>query len=180
LLQEKQASLRNLDLLLEKQSAIEIELSSSQKQKQEYQAQVDEFWKALERQPSSTLRPITSFDYEQGRLGLDTTKIRAIVTPSISSNELPEPEVVNVFDGHKQWESQSIFQNNPDLSVLKHIDKHHVVTEAEATNILGSPRSVRKFVGRLEEYSEYLTFSIKIEQSDSGSRYIKEVSSPQD
>lgn len=65
------------------------------------------------------------------------------------------------------------FENNPHLDVLEHIEKYGVATESEVSNILGNYRAVRQFTNNLREYSQYLPFSIKVEASASGNRYIK-------
>lgn len=70
------------------------------------------------------------------------------------------------------WQTQ--FADNPHLTVLEHIEKHGVITEAEASSKLGNPRSVRQFANKLEEYTELLPFSIRVESSPTGNRYLKE------
>jgi chromosome segregation ATPase len=66
------------------------------------------------------------------------------------------------------------FEDNPHLMVLLHIEKHGAITEAEASSLLGNPRSVRQFANRLSEYSQHLPFAIRVELSASGSRYLKQ------
>jgi chromosome segregation ATPase len=68
------------------------------------------------------------------------------------------------------------FIDNPHLSVLQHIEKHGMITEAEASSKLGNARSVRQFANKLEEYTHDLPFSIRVESSPKGNRYIKETS----
>ena len=70
------------------------------------------------------------------------------------------------------WDDK--FINNPHLTVLKHIEKHGTITEAEASSKLGNPRSVRQFANKLEEYAQDLPFSIRVESSPKGNRYLKE------
>jgi chromosome segregation ATPase len=66
------------------------------------------------------------------------------------------------------------FIDNPHLTVLKHIEKHGTITESEASKKLGNARSVRQFANKLEEYAEDLPFSIRVESSPKGNRYLKE------
>jgi hypothetical protein len=66
------------------------------------------------------------------------------------------------------------FIDNPHLPVLQHIEKHGTITEAEASSKLGNTRSVRQFANKLEEYTPDLPFSIRVESSPKGNRYIKE------
>ncbi len=66
------------------------------------------------------------------------------------------------------------FIDNPHLSVLQHIEKHGTITEAEASSKLGNARSVRQFANKLAEYTQDLPFSIRVESSPKGNRYLKE------
>jgi chromosome segregation ATPase len=66
------------------------------------------------------------------------------------------------------------FIDNPHLAILQHIEKHGAIAEAEASNKLGNPRSVRQFANKLEEYTQYLPFAIRVESSPQGNRYLKE------
>jgi DNA repair exonuclease SbcCD ATPase subunit len=66
------------------------------------------------------------------------------------------------------------FIDNPHLTVLQHIEKHGTITEAEASSKLGNARSVRQFANKLEEYAQDLPFSIRVESSPKGNRYLKE------
>jgi hypothetical protein len=84
-------------------------------------------------------------------------------------DQLPTVIIAEVAE---QWHVD--FENNPHLVILKHIDKHGAITESEASSILGNPRSVRQFANSLREYYQYLPFSIKVESSGSGSRYVKQ------
>jgi hypothetical protein len=75
----------------------------------------------------------------------------------------------------KRWEDNSIFENNPHLQILAHIDRHEAISESEVNNLLGSPRASRQFATRLRDYSPYLPFSVRVEASTSGSRYVKAI-----
>jgi chromosome segregation ATPase len=66
------------------------------------------------------------------------------------------------------------FIDNPHLGILQHIEKHGTITESEASSKLGNPRSVRQFANKLEEYAPDLPFSIRVESSPKGNRYLKE------
>jgi myosin heavy subunit len=69
---------------------------------------------------------------------------------------------------------QSYFADNPHLPLLLHLDKHGSITEAEAIHLLGNPRAVRQFASKISDYAPYLPFSIQVEFSPSGSRYLKQ------
>jgi DNA repair exonuclease SbcCD ATPase subunit len=78
--------------------------------------------------------------------------------------------VLNLVEG--EWHDK--FVDNPHLSVLQHIEKHGTITESEASSKLGNARSVRQFANKLEEYAQDLPFSIRVESSPKGNRYLKE------
>jgi chromosome segregation ATPase len=78
--------------------------------------------------------------------------------------------VINLAEG--EWSDK--FVDNPHLSVLQHIEKHGTITESEASSKLGNARSVRQFANKLEEYAQDLPFSIRVESSPKGNRYLKE------
>jgi hypothetical protein len=69
---------------------------------------------------------------------------------------------------------QDDFQDNPHLEVLRHIEAHGVLTEAEAASLLGNPRLARQFANKLSEYARFLPFAIRVEASPTGNRYLKE------
>jgi chromosome segregation ATPase len=79
---------------------------------------------------------------------------------------------INTSAGTGAWYDR--FIDNPHLTVLKHIEKHGTITEAEASSKLGNARSVRQFANKLEEYAQNLPFSIRVESSPKGNRYLKE------
>jgi len=58
--------------------------------------------------------------------------------------------------------------------VFLHIEKHGVVTEAEATNLLGSPRAFRRFSAELDVHLPKLPFEVRTEMTDAGKRYVRE------
>jgi chromosome segregation ATPase len=88
----------------------------------------------------------------------------------------PKPPIVdrhivfNVAEG--EWHDK--FTDNPHLGILQHIEKHGTITESEASSKLGNARSVRQFANKLEEYAQDLPFSIRVESSPKGNRYLKE------
>ncbi|PSB54731.1 hypothetical protein [Chamaesiphon polymorphus] len=76
---------------------------------------------------------------------------------------------------YKKWQEHLIFKSNPHLQILEHIDRHEVITESEVNHRLDNSRASRQFANRLREYSLHLPFSVKVESSASGSRYVKEI-----
>jgi chromosome segregation ATPase len=88
----------------------------------------------------------------------------------------PQPPIVsrNIVLNLAEGEWSDKFVDNPHLSVLQHIEKHGTITESEASSKLGNARSVRQFANKLEEYAQDLPFSIRVESSAKGNRYLKE------
>jgi chromosome segregation ATPase len=88
----------------------------------------------------------------------------------------PKPPIVsrNISLDIAAGEWHDKFVDNPHLSILQHIEKHGTITESEASIKLGNARSVRQFANKLEEYAQDLPFSIRVESSPKGNRYLKE------
>jgi DNA repair exonuclease SbcCD ATPase subunit len=88
----------------------------------------------------------------------------------------PQPPTISrsidEFRSEGEWYDK--FIDNPHLTVLQHIDKHGTITETEASSKLGNARSVRQFANKIEEYIQDLPFSIRVESSPKGNRYLKE------
>jgi chromosome segregation ATPase len=74
----------------------------------------------------------------------------------------------------KPGEWQQNFIDNPHLEILQHIEKHGAIAESEVNHKLGNPRSVRQFANKLEEYTQHLPFTIRVESSPQGNRYLKD------
>jgi DNA repair exonuclease SbcCD ATPase subunit len=95
--------------------------------------------------------------------------------PNLQTFE-PKPPLVSrsIEPAASEGEWYDKFIDNPHLSVLQHIEKHGTITEAEASSKLGNARSVRQFANKLAEYTQDLPFSIRVESSPKGNRYLKE------
>jgi chromosome segregation ATPase len=109
------------------------------------------------------------------------TKLRSIdeidldLAKSLQTFEPQSPTIFRDIDNiilSGEWYDK--FIDNPHLSVLQHIEKHGTITEAEASSKLGNARSVRQFANKLAEYTPDLPFSIRVESSPKGNRYLKE------
>jgi chromosome segregation ATPase len=74
----------------------------------------------------------------------------------------------------KPGEWHQNFIDNPHLEILQHIEKHGAIAESEVNHKLGNPRSVRQFANKLEEYTQYLPFTIRVESSPQGNRYLRD------
>jgi chromosome segregation ATPase len=136
------------DKLLQRELKIaELELSSRQ-------AELDN----LEFKLQSRLQLINEIDLETAVQSIDPQ-------PPIISRQIESAIAEEWYDK---------FIDNPHLTVLKHIEKHGKITEAEASSKLGNARSVRQFANKLEEYTQNLPFSIRVESSPKGNRYLRE------
>lgn len=90
----------------------------------------------------------------------------------VLSEKSPESNIIEKLRLEGEWYYK--FIDNPHLTVLQHIEKHGTITETEASSKLGNARSVRQFANKLEEYAQDLPFSIRVESSSKGNRYLKE------
>lgn len=98
----------------------------------------------------------------------------------VPSEMLPSPlqvtpvglNVTPFSPAERPW--QDDFRDNPHLEVLRHIEAHGVLTEAEAASLLGNPRLARQFANKLSEYAGFLPFAIRVEASPTGNRYLKD------
>jgi hypothetical protein len=58
--------------------------------------------------------------------------------------------------------------------VLEHIAVHGVITEREATGMLGNPRAMRQFAIKFDDHASKAPFSIRIESAGGEKRYVRE------
>jgi hypothetical protein len=158
-LQGKQAQLDELESkLIDQYNTIELynrELKIAQLELSSRQAELDN----LEFKIHTKRRTVDELDLAQS-LQIFEPK------PPIISRRIE----LNVAEG--EWSDK--FIDNPHLIVLQHIEKHGTITEAEASSKLGNARSVRQFANKLAEYTPDLPFSIRVESSPKGNRYLKE------
>jgi hypothetical protein len=66
------------------------------------------------------------------------------------------------------------FEDENIRAVFIHLQRHGSVTENELTQFLGGARKARSFSLAFEEYLKKVPFSVRIETTASGKRYIKE------
>ncbi len=93
----------------------------------------------------------------------------------IALHEVDLKDDVNPQIGIKEWGESLIFKDNPHLKILEHIDRHNVINESEVNFKLGNSRKGREFANKFRDYLPYLPFSIEVEPSSSGNRYIKAI-----
>lgn len=68
---------------------------------------------------------------------------------------------------------QNSFEDANIKQVFLHLEQHHSLTEAELNQMLGSPRQARRFAGSLEQYLTQVPFSVRVETTSNGKRYVK-------
>lgn len=69
---------------------------------------------------------------------------------------------------------QDSFEDENIRAVFIHLQRHGSVTENELTQFLGGARKARSFSLAFEEYLKKIPFSVRIETTASGKRYVKE------
>ncbi|MBV6628077.1 MAG: BREX-6 system phosphatase PglZ [Rivularia sp. (in: Bacteria)] len=70
------------------------------------------------------------------------------------------------------WEDS--FADEGIKRVFLHLQQHDSITEIELTQILGNARKVRRFSLEFEEYLQKVPFSVRIETTSNGKRYVKQ------
>ena len=83
------------------------------------------------------------------------------------SSQLSE-KVTNDGDWQSNFEDEGIRQ------VFLHLQTHSSITEVELNNLLGNARKVRRFAVEFEEHLKKIPFSVQIETTSSGKRYVKQ------
>ena len=66
------------------------------------------------------------------------------------------------------------FEDEAVRNVFLHLQQHGSITEAELNQMLGSARRVRRFALEFEEHLKKVPFSVKIETTSNGKRYVKQ------
>lgn len=66
------------------------------------------------------------------------------------------------------------FEDESLQRVFRHLEDHGSVNEAELTQMLGSPRKVRRFAKQFDEYLLKIPFTVHIEATASGKRYVRD------
>jgi hypothetical protein len=97
---------------------------------------------------------------------------------SLPNEMLDEPEAVPADTpipipvNSSAW--QDSFEDENIRAVFIHLQRHGSVTENELTQFLGGARKARSFSLAFEEYLKKVPFSVRIETTASGKRYVKE------
>ncbi len=89
--------------------------------------------------------------------------------PEVVPANMPSP-VTSIHNS--AW--QDSFEDENIRAVFIHLQRHGSVTENELTQFLGGARKARSFSLAFEEYLKKVPFSVRIETTASGKRYVKE------
>jgi hypothetical protein len=73
---------------------------------------------------------------------------------------------------------QDSFKDESVRNVFLHLQQHGSITEPELNQMLGSARRVRRFALEFEEHLKQVPFSVRIETTSNGKRYVKQCSNP--
>ncbi len=85
-----------------------------------------------------------------------------------------QSEVSTVTELPKNIDWQDSFEDETVRRVFFHLQQHGSITEPELNQILGSARLVRRFSLDFEEHLKKVPFSVRIETTSNGKRYIKQ------
>jgi hypothetical protein len=83
-------------------------------------------------------------------------------------------EVSTATELPKNIDWQDSFEDETVRRVFFHLQQHGSITEPELNQILGSARLVRRFSLDFEEHLKKVPFSVRIETTSNGKRYIKQ------
>jgi hypothetical protein len=90
------------------------------------------------------------------------------VSGSLQNASSPVTESSRVTNWQDSFEDEAI------RNVFLHLQQHSSITEIELTQMLGSARQVRRFSVEFEEHLKKVPFSVIIETTSNGKRYIKQ------
>lgn len=119
-----------------------------------------------ERVPIEVYHPEGIEDVEPS-LTVDLFTVSGTLVSIEGSAEAVVPQTTNQA-WHEGFEEESIGQ------VFLHLQQHGSITEMELTQKLGSARQVRRFSMDFEAHLQKVPFSVKIETSASGKRYVRQ------
>ncbi len=98
--------------------------------------------------------------------------VGTLAEPPDEPNALPVNAPSPMAATSSAW--QDSFEDENIRAVFIHLQRHGSVTENELTQFLGGARKARSFSLAFEEYLKKVPFSVRIETTASGKRYVKE------
>ncbi|BAU63370.1 alkaline phosphatase domain-containing protein [Stanieria sp. NIES-3757] len=156
------------DILITIKEAVGVELNN-----QELYLQADETWVEIlfdlrgnqdERVRIEIFHPDNVAEIEP----LTLTSYFNVSGALIKDKSSSEPALKS---NNSDW--QDSFSDANIKQVFLHLDRHNSLTETELNQMLGSPRQARRFAGNLEQYLTQVPFSVKVETTSNGKRYVK-------
>jgi hypothetical protein len=94
------------------------------------------------------------------------------VSGSSVGETTPTKEAATEAVRETDWKES--FEDPAIMSVFLHLQQHGSLTEEELSQMLGNPRQARRFSRDFEQYVEKVPFSVRIETTTSGKRYVKQ------
>lgn len=92
--------------------------------------------------------------------------------PTSSAAVSPTPTAPTTLPAAQDWLLQ--FSNPGVRDLFAHLAQHGIVTEDEATRMLGGPRALRSFSKELEAYVTKAPFTVRIDNVGGVKRYVRE------
>jgi hypothetical protein len=92
--------------------------------------------------------------------------MRSTFVPETTSSADPAPATIT------DW--QDNFEDEGIRNVFLHLQKHGAINESELINLLGNARRVRRFSVEFETHLQKVPFSVQIETSSTGKRYVRQ------
>lgn len=106
--------------------------------------------------------------------GIEDVELSLTVDLFNVSGTLPRTEATEAPSPLQSSEWYERFDDVGIRQVFLHLQQHGSITEAELTQMLGSARQVRRFSMDFETHLQKVPFSVKIETTASGKRYVKQ------
>lgn len=94
------------------------------------------------------------------------------IDPSRDTARTATPAAATVKAGAPRW--FEALEDEGVRRVFAHLDAHGVITEAEATPMLGGPRAYRRFALDFERYARQAPYALRIETVGHMKRYVRE------
>ena len=108
----------------------------------------------------TSVSPVQYFQVSGSRSALPAKATRPIADPPVMTSTIGD------------W--QDNFEDEGIRNVFLHLQKHGSITEVELINLLGTSRKVRRFSVEFETHLQKVPFSVQIETSSTGKRYVRQ------
>jgi hypothetical protein len=105
---------------------------------------------------------------------IDPITLPAYFNVSGSSVGETTPTKETATEAVRETDWKESFEDPAIMNVFLHLQQHGSLTEEELSQMLGNPRQARRFSRDFEQYVEKVPFSVRIETTSSGKRYVKQ------